>query len=119
MSSTLPNIDDDMLEEVTRQKEIDKRKWKRQVKKYLRQVSSDLSYRRGYELVLQGVSVKGIKIRDSKTPREILEIMKKETTLSNLTEGTYIYEKIRYDEQTTTKEEAEIIVAILKELLIQ
>lgn len=114
---TIENINDEMLQKVKKPKKIAKHKWKRQVKQYLKQLSGTSNYRKGYQLVLQGARLKGIKINSSRTPREILEMMNKELEVEHLVEGTHIYEKVRYDDQMTKKEEIEIIASILQQLL--
>lgn len=114
---TIETINDEMLQKVTKPKNIAKHKWQRQVKQYLKQLSGTSNYRKGYQLVLQGARLKGIVINSSRTPRELLEIINRELKVEHLVEGTHIYEKVRYDDQMTKKDEIEIIASILQQLL--
>ena len=96
---------------------INKRKWQKQVKKYLKQLSEDSNYRQGYQLLLEGARLKGVQMKNSYTPRELVQCIQEQVTLPYLPQSTKVYEYIRYGEGQWTQEELKQLGELLVQLL--
>lgn len=95
-----------------------KKKWIKQVKKYLKSASEMSQYREGYKLLLQGLHIKGIEIQGSYTPREIMESASHMEDIPSIEAETQQYEAVRYDEQLANIESIDILKQTLQEMLV-
>lgn len=94
-----------------------KRKWQKQVKRYLKELSEQSNYRQGYQLLLEGARLKGVKMKNSYTPRELVSFIQEQVTLPHLPQSTKVYEYIRYGEGKWTQEELKQLSELLVQLL--
>ncbi len=69
---------------------------RRQLKLFFKLPNSEMKYRLGFKLLLEGLQLKGIHFSRSHTPREIAKIVKQDTNSITINEETY--ERIRYGE---------------------
>lgn len=96
---------------------LNKKKWQRKVKKYLKAGGEESQYREGYRLLLEGASLRGIEIRQANTPREIMLKLEEKLVLPSIEEETIIYEYVRYGEGMAEAEEIVKIKSVLKHLV--
>lgn len=96
---------------------LNKKKWQKKVKKYLKAEEKENQYREGYRLLLEGASLRGIEIKKASTPREIMLKLQEKLALQSIEEETIIYEYVRYGEGMTEPEEIVKIKSVLKYLL--
>lgn len=94
-----------------------KRQWKRQVKKYLKQSVEAEQLREGYRLILQGAKLYGTDIKQSYTAREIEKQIERQINLNSLGSRTVAYEEIRYGGCGEQVEQLEQIRETLEQLL--
>ena len=116
---TFETVKDDFKFHEAKSKMTTKRMWKGKVKKYLKQAPEQAPYRRGYQLLLQGISFKKIQIDGSKTPHEIMNDVKNHLEGLSIEKETKIYEEIRYWEREEKAEEVELLKQLLKVLSTQ
>lgn len=97
---------------------LNKKKWQKEVKRYLKEVQNEGQYREGYKLLLEGISLKGIEIKKAHTPREIMQEVQGKLELKSIINETITYEYIRYGEGIALPEEMINIKETLQALLI-
>ena len=116
---TFETLNDDFKIQEAKGKIITKRIWKGKVKKYLKQAPEEAPYRKGYQLLLQGISFKKIQIDKSRTPHEIMYDVKRHIEGLSIEKETKIYEEIRYWEREESKDDIEVLKQLLKVLSAQ
>lgn len=114
---TIEEMDEVNLIPIEQSQMLTKKRWIRQVKKYLKSPSEIDQYREGYKLLLQGIKIKGIEIEKAHTPREIMALTKKSIGIPAIEVETKYYEEVRYGEQIATLKGIEELKQILKELI--
>ena len=88
---------------------------KRQLKQFFKLPNSEMKYRLGFKLLLEGIQLKGIHFSHSHTPREIAQIVKQDTNSMAINEETY--ERIRYGEKPIEPGNIEDLECILINLM--
>lgn len=101
-----------------KEEKLNKKKWQREVKRYLKEVQNKEQYRQGYKLLLEGISLKGIEIKEAYTPREIMQEVQGKLELKSIANETITYEYIRYGEGIALTEEMIKLKEVLQVLLI-
>lgn len=102
---------------IAKRESLNKKKWQRKVKKYLKVARQENQYREGYKLLLEGVSLRGIEIRKANTPREIMQEVEEKLALQSIADETVTYEYIRYGEGMAEQQEIVKMKYVLQDLL--
>ncbi|MBP3887664.1 MAG: hypothetical protein J6F30_08450 [Cellulosilyticum sp.] len=98
-------------------KNTTKRRWVKQVKKYLKYSSEPKQYREGYKLLLQGVKICGVEIQIAQTPREIMKYIESVEKIPSIESETKDYEMVRYKELEANEEQLEQLKQTLRQLM--
>ncbi len=88
---------------------------RKQLKQFFKLPNSEMKYRLGFKLLLEGIQLKGIHFSHSHTPREIAQIVKQDANLMTINEETY--ERIRYGEKPIEPGNIEDLESILINLM--
>lgn len=114
---TIEEISPELISQLKRRDMMSRRKWVKEVKKYLKQPSSKLQYRIGYRLFLQGIQFSGIPVSIDNTPRELMSQVREKLEIIEIEQVTKYYEGIRYDEKREDIQEIDELKQLLNSML--
>ena len=77
---------------------LNKAKWKKQFKEFLKMPNNEAKYRFGFKLLLEGFKLQGLTIKPSDTPKELTDLAKEQSYLPSIDSTNY--ERIRYGEKS-------------------
>ncbi len=92
------------------------RQWRRAVKEYSRMADGPEKFRRGYALIVEGLTLRQIPIRQSDTTLEIMDKSAEALPPSSLAIPTAGYNALRYGERTIPLEQIGQIDALLAQM---
>lgn len=80
---------------------LNKNRWKKQLKEFLKLPNNEAKYRFGFKLLLEGFKLQGLTFKASHTPKELANLAKDQSHLPSIDSVTY--ERIRYGEKSLEK----------------